>query len=122
VQRGALLSVAHLVTTVEEKSRLYGQCGALGLDMESAAVAQVAAEYKVPFLALRVIVDPAEVPLPSALSGAVDDWGRVRFLVLLSGLGLHFESWRELWPLARHFQSARRTLRAVARRLEGPFG
>lgn len=122
VQRGALLSVGHLVTTVEEKRRLYGQCGALGLDMESAAVAQVAAESKVPFLALRAIVDPAEAPLPSALLGAVDDWGRVRLLVLLSGLGLHFESWRELWHLARHFRSARRTLRAVARRLEGPFG
>ncbi len=119
--RGALLSVAHLVTTVEEKTRLYEQCGALGLDMESAAVAQVAIEHGVPFLALRVVVDPAEASLPAALSGAVDGWGRVRLPVLVRGLGWHLESWRELWRLARHFESARRTLKALAGRLEGSF-
>lgn len=121
VHRGALLSVAHLVTTVEEKARLYEQCGALGLDMESAAVAQVAVEHGVRFLALRVVVDPADASLPAALSGAVDGWGRVRLPILVRGLGWHLEPWRELWRLARHFQSARRTLKALAGRLEGPF-
>ncbi len=120
-QCGALLSVPHLVTTVEEKRRLYGQCGALGLDMESADVARVAAEQGVPFLAFRAVVDPADAPLPRALSGAVDDWGRVRLPVLLSALGLHLESWRELWRLARHFRRARRTLRTLAEGLAGPL-
>lgn len=119
-RRGAMLSVTHLVTTVEEKTRLYEQCGALGLDMESAAVAQVAVEHGVPFLALRAVVDPADASLPAALSGAVDALGRVRLPVLVRGLGWHLEPWREIWRLARHFQSARRTLKALAGRLEGP--
>lgn len=116
-QYGALLSVPHIVTTVEEKGRLYGQWGALGLDMESAYVAQVAADSGVPFLALRVVVDPADLSLPRALSVAVDDFGRVRPLVLLAALGFQFELWHEIWRLGRHFQRARRTLRALAERL-----
>lgn len=120
-RRGPLLSVPHLVTTVEEKTRLYKQYGALGLDMESADVAHVAAEYGVPFLALRVVVDPADAPLPRALSGAIDDCGRVRFLVLLSALGRHLGSAAELWRLAHHFRLAQRTLTALAQSFGGPL-
>jgi len=124
VRSGALLSVSHPVTTVLEKTALYQQFGALGVDMESVELARTAAEYGVEFLALRVVVDPATDALPMALVGAVDDLGAMRLWPLLAALGISPRKWGELWRLSRHFGQARHTLTALGALMRagaGPF-
>lgn len=55
-----LLTVPRALTTPESKKRWHQQCGAVAVDMETAAVARVAAEAGVPHLALRVVLDSEE--------------------------------------------------------------
>ena len=58
------------LATVADKRAFYDRHGAAAVDMESHAVAQVAARAELPFAALRAIADPADRTLPnSALAG-----------------------------------------------------
>lgn len=75
-RRGVLLSAPHVVCTVEEKRALSGR--AAFVDMESLAVARVAAEFDVPFVAVRVISDAANEGFPIDLNRYVDSQGRIR--------------------------------------------
>jgi adenosylhomocysteine nucleosidase len=50
----------------ERKQLLYARTGAVAVDMESHIAAAVAAAHQVPFAAFRVIIDPADKPLPPA--------------------------------------------------------
>jgi hopanoid-associated phosphorylase len=50
----------------ERKQLLYGRTGAFAVDMESHIAAAVAAAHQIPFAAFRVIIDPADKPLPPA--------------------------------------------------------
>jgi hopanoid-associated phosphorylase len=62
------------ITSASEKKALWTETGAWAVDMESGPAAEVAAQYGIPFAALRVVLDPAHraVP-PSALAGARED-------------------------------------------------
>ncbi len=56
-----LLDMPTIVVTREEKARLFAATGAVACDMESGAVARVAARHGLPFAVLRAICDPAGV-------------------------------------------------------------
>ena len=49
---GTLLAGTAVVTATAEKARLFEQTGAIAIDLESGAVARVAARHGVPFAAL----------------------------------------------------------------------
>ncbi|WP_230473654.1 purine and other phosphorylase-like protein, family 1 [Dyella choica] len=110
---GALLSVAAPLLTGMAKTTAHQRCGALAVDMESAAVAAVAAEHGLPFLVLRAIVDESDDAIPEALNGSVDAWGRPRTLNLIAALGRHPSLWGELPRLYSRMQKATQALRAV---------
>ena len=81
--------------------------------MESAAVAAVAADRKLPFVAVRVIVDTAADMLPGAVVAA-SRAGRVRIGRLIAGLMLAPGEIAALVRLAARYRTAIRSLRAVA--------
>jgi nucleoside phosphorylase len=60
---GDCLCTDAVVCTAEEKAAL-GQSGAIAVDMESGPLARWAEEHDVPFLSVRVILDPVEMALP----------------------------------------------------------
>ncbi len=72
-----------IVQTTEEKARLHAATGALAVDMESHAVAEIAAERDLPFLAIRAIADPAERALPPPAMDAVAPDGSTRVVATL---------------------------------------
>lgn len=111
---GALLAAAAPACTVAEKAALRAQTGALAVDMESGAVALAAADADVPFLALRIIADPADRAIPrAALKGVAADGSR-RPLAVLGGLLLRPGDVPALISLARDSKAALRQLRRVA--------
>ncbi len=59
------------LTTRQQKLALGEATGACAADMESAAVAKVAADAGISFLAIRAIIDPLEFSPPEALMDAV---------------------------------------------------
>jgi adenosylhomocysteine nucleosidase len=64
VHVGRLLTADHVVRLPDEKRSLLQQYGALAVDMESFAVAEVCRRRQVRFLAVRVINDTADDALP----------------------------------------------------------
>jgi adenosylhomocysteine nucleosidase len=111
---GALLSSAAPIATVEDKALLFRETGAVAVDMESLAIAQVAAAHDLPFMAVRVIVDGAADALPRTVVAA-GRGGRVSILRLIAGLAAAPQDLAGLIRLSRRYRAATRSLAAVAR-------
>jgi adenosylhomocysteine nucleosidase len=62
--RGALLTTDRVVRLPSERKALFDRTGALAVDMETFAVAEVCAARQVPFSSVRVINDTADETLP----------------------------------------------------------
>ena len=73
---GQLYSDNHMCVTARDKQRLNAECGALAIDMESAAVAGLAAELGHDFVCLRAIADEAVTSLPRAVTHHTDELGK----------------------------------------------
>jgi adenosylhomocysteine nucleosidase len=112
---GDLLSVTAPLATAANKSRA-ADVGAIAVDMESAAIAAVAARAGAACVAIRVIVDEAADSLPSGAERFVDERGEQRLAVAL-GAALRPSEWRAFMTLARRYRTARRTLDEVAAEL-----
>lgn len=113
VTSGALLTSLYPIAGVSAKAAARHETGAVAVDMESSAVAEVAAASHVPFMAVRVIVDTALDAIPDSVTAAGES-GQVRISRLLVGLA---RSPGEIVPfirLARRYRAAVRSLRAVA--------
>lgn len=115
---GALVSVDAPVCTPHEKAVLRRATHAVAVDMEAAGVAEAAAAASVPWLALKAVLDPAEVSLPRVLLGAAGPDGDLRPGALLAALGQP-GSLRTLWAIGR---ASRATLRRLAAALEPVLG
>lgn len=74
---GAIYGGGQIVATRAAKSALHARTGAVAVDLESAAVARVAARFGLPFAVLRAICDPADRDLPRAARVALDQAGRI---------------------------------------------
>ncbi len=115
VRGGLLVSVPRPLASPCEKRRLARRCGAIAVDMESAAVAREAAGARVPFVALRVVSDVLDQPLPRTALEAVDAFGRPRPAALAAGLARRPAETVALLRLARGVSRAERALgRALA--------
>ena len=110
---GALLTAASALGTCAAKDEARRQTGACAVDMESSAVARVAAAHGVPFLAVRVIVDTARDSIPPAVARA-SRAGKVRLGRLILGLIRSPLQIGPLLRLARRYRVAMRSLQAVA--------
>jgi len=108
------LGLDHVVASVEEKRTLSQTTGASMVDMESGAVAVVAAEAGVPFAILRAICDPADRALPPAALVALDAAGRLAAARMGMSILANPSQLAALFGLARDAAAARRTLRSRA--------
>jgi adenosylhomocysteine nucleosidase len=77
---GAIVSVRRALATAEEKRACRERTGADAVDMETASVAQVAAELGVPYVSIRVVLDTAGEAIPQA---PLDADGRLELRRLL---------------------------------------
>jgi len=111
--RGRLVGTDRILTAVADK-RALARTGALGADMETAAVAQVARGAGIPWIAVRAVADSANVALPPHVMLAVDVVGRIRTIGFIMALGRHPRECLQLPGLARGFRAALTSLRTVA--------
>ncbi len=117
--RGRLLTAAALVGQPEEKRRLGERSGAAAVDMETAAVARLAASADVPFGCLRVISDDVDTPLSESLLGVLAS-GRVRPGRLTAAVLRRPGLIAELLRLGAHTRQAARRLAAGLEELLTP--
>ena len=64
LQVGPFVSVSQVLCRAEEKRAIADRCGAIGLDMESAALGLAASEQQIPFGILRTVSDLVDEDLP----------------------------------------------------------
>ncbi len=108
---GAVLTVGAPLGTAAAKRAAQARTGAVAVEMEAAGVAETAAARGVPWVALKVILDEVEDPLPELTAGCTTPEGDLDLrglpaLLLAGGATLH-----ALWRLGRAAAVARRALR-----------
>jgi adenosylhomocysteine nucleosidase len=113
VTSGILLSSSVPIDAVADKAAAFRDTGAVAVDMESLAIAHVAAAHDLPFIAVRVIVDTAADVLPRAVVAA-SRAGHLNLRRLLGGLAMAPLDLVPLIRLARRYRAATRSLAAVA--------
>ena len=114
VRVGSIYASQGTVQSPEHKSDLHQTHGAMAVDMESGGVSAAAETAGVPFLALRVIADPAHRAIPrAALHGLAPD-GRQRAMAVLLQLMRRPGDVPGLIGLARDSKAALARLRRVA--------
>jgi nucleoside phosphorylase len=111
---GRLLTSERPIGQPRAKADAWRHAGAAAVDMESAAIAQVAGQAGIPFIVLRVIVDTAADELPAAVLAA-SGGGRLRLGRLLGELLRAPGEVGALIRLAARYRIASRVLTAVAR-------
>jgi adenosylhomocysteine nucleosidase len=111
VVTGTLLTSDAAVAAVALKASLFRDTRAVAVDMESAAVAAVAADHGLPFIALRVILDTARDSLPGSVLHDFAPAARPPLWPLLCAPA----DWGRLLRLATQYRLARRGLRACCR-------
>ena len=115
---GRLASSPRLVATPADKAALAAATGALAVDMESAAIAEVCQAARVPCAAVRAISDAADTALSPQLVALLAG-GRVSPRRVLMALLRRPALAGELWRLARDTRrAARRLADALGRLLE----
>ncbi len=117
VHNGLLAESKAIVSSSVHKQQLHANTGADILDMESVAVAKVAQQHNLPFLAIRAVADPATMTLPTAVSSSLDANGQVRITKILLFLLLHPTELPELLKLGWYFSIAKKNLKQVANHL-----
>ncbi|MHB8416087.1 MAG: phosphorylase family protein [Acidiferrobacteraceae bacterium] len=111
---GLMIESAEMVTSLSAKESLYRRFGAIAVDMETAAVAEVALEAGLPFVAIRAVVDVAQMAIPEGFTRVVDAAGTLHLAQIPRAMGLRRSDWFALIHLATGFRAARRTLARVA--------
>ncbi|MDP1558975.1 MAG: phosphorylase [Nitrosomonas sp.] len=119
---GTLVTSREVLTTQAAKRELAETTGACAVDMESGAIAEVAASAGIPFLAIRAITDPFEFSPPAALLNAVRPDGTVYGLRLLKLLLWQSVSVSTLLRLGKGMRAACGTLSTVARHADKELG
>jgi adenosylhomocysteine nucleosidase len=112
VSEGNLFTSARAIDTPADKTAAFRATGAAAVDMESAAVAAIAGNHNLPFIAVRVIVDTAADMLPRAVVNA-SRAGRVHIGRLIAGLVVAPGEIAALIRLAQRYRIAMRSLRAI---------
>lgn len=110
------------LTRSRDKRALFEDVGAAAVDMESAAVARAAVGASVPFMALRVVIDPVDLSVPpAAVSGMRPDGSTAAAAVTGSVLRRPGDLWA-LIRLAKCDRAARKALSGAALHSSPLFG
>ena len=111
IKNTTLVTVDSVVSSKEEKFQLREESHADLVDMESAAVARIAQEADVRFLAVRVISDTSEETLPPEVSRLSQPQSPMhRFGAALAAITRRPRAVSDLWKLWEQGMSCSRTL------------
>lgn len=122
VAGGTLVASRQMLSSEAEKRAFSAKYGACAVDMESGAIAEVATETGIPFVAVRAITDPLEFSPPPILMNAVYPDGSVNILQLLSLLIRRSINISTLLQLAPSMRAACSTLLSVAEYADHELG
>jgi adenosylhomocysteine nucleosidase len=118
VHKKPLSSSNKLLNSPQEKTDHHRETGASAADMESAAIAMVAAEKKLPFIAIRSIVDEINRTIPCCVTNNIDTYGNANIPRLFLELLRSPQQIASLYHLARAMNKASYTLKTIANKIQ----
>jgi adenosylhomocysteine nucleosidase len=118
LEQGDLLTAPAALESAEAKRAAAAATRAVAVDMESAAIAAVAARAGVPFVVLRVVIDGVADALPRGAEQWIDERGVRRLAPTLRAV-VNLRQWRPLLTLAKRFRTASGVLDRLAQALAG---
>jgi hopanoid-associated phosphorylase len=120
-QSGMQLSTDEAVSSPADKQRMHAG-NAMAVDMESAAIGEVANSSEIPFIVIRAICDPAHCAVPPTALAAIDAEGRFRPWSFARSLLTHPGDLAGLIRLRWGLRAAQATLAEVVQRVGGHRG
>jgi adenosylhomocysteine nucleosidase len=111
-----LLTAPAALESAEAKRAAAAATHAVAVDMESAAIGVAAAEARLPFVVLRVVVDGAADALPRGAEQWIDEQGNRRLAPTLRA-AVSMRQWRPLLKLAQRYRTASGVLDRLAQAL-----
>ena len=112
------LTVRQAMATPAAKAAARAETGAHMVDMETAAVARVAAERGVPWIGIRAVSDPADTGLPGFIADHFDpETGQLHLFRMFGYLIPRPGTWLELVRLASRSRRAANALAECTARL-----
>ena len=116
---GQLADSIRVLTTAQDKTDTAASVkAAIAVDMESAAIAEVANRHEKPCIVIRVISDSSGMTIPDIALRISDVYGQVRFWNLLVQLLTHPLQIPRLIALSRGYGKAARTMKWIGQRLK----
>ncbi len=107
LRSGRFVSVRHVVTHSVDKHKLRACTGAVGVDMESAAIGKIAQDHGLPFLIIRAISDGVNEDLPVDFNLFLRPSGWVSGIMHIMTTP---KSWKGFLDLYRHSKHASQQL------------
>jgi hypothetical protein len=95
-----MITANRVISSSDEKGSLGREYDAGSVEMESAVVAELAANQSVPFVVVRVVLDEASFSLPEHLD-VLRWWQRREFGKLIRFVAFHPKQFSELLKLRR---------------------
>ena len=111
---GDIASVSDICASVLDKKNLSLKSGAVAVDMESAAIAELASANNIDFLVVRAIADDADTGIPEAVLKHTNTLGRPDPLPFLFSCLKKPGQIKELFKLAKCYKQALKTLKQIA--------
>jgi len=105
VHTSRMITTNRVIASTAEKRRLGRAYDAGSVEMESAALAELAASRSVPFVAIRVVLDEASFSLPDHLE-VLRWWQKRQFAKLARFVALHPQRFVELLKLRQRSRRA----------------
>jgi adenosylhomocysteine nucleosidase len=115
IDTGVITSSDAIIDSPEAKSAMLSDTGAAAVDMESAAIAEVAQAASVPLLIVRAVADTASLSVPTFIADVTDEYGKLRVLPFAGAVLREPSVIPRLLALRQAWNAALRTLRTVAR-------
>lgn len=112
---GNILGSPHPITESQKKIELFHQTKAVAVDMESYAMAEIAQANQIPFIVIRVILDPAIKKIHSKIAALFQSDGKIKAKSIIKTILKEPQILKEFLILGRQFYGARRQLRYIAR-------
>ena len=115
---GQVSDSMHVLTQGSEKYRLREHTDSLAVDMESAAIAEVAREKQTPFISIRSISDASTMSIPDSVMKFTGPYGEIRIHKLMTSLMKHPADIPGLISLSRGYRAAVKTLEWIGKRID----
>tara|TARA_B100000953_G_scaffold280729_1_gene257712 strand:+ start:579 stop:1295 length:717 start_codon:yes stop_codon:yes gene_type:complete len=105
-----IVSTEEICSTPVKKMNLFKKTKASVVDMESAAMAEVAMTNNLDFIIVRAIADNAILNIPDVVIKNIDNYGRIKIIKLMTSCMFRPSQINQIFLLAKSYKKALKSL------------